>query len=53
MEKNHGQYTMKGKNCFILCDLNVYLERQTASFIEIVLTVFIITATTYRMPTVM
>lgn len=54
IEKNHGQYTMKGKNCFILCDLSMYLERQTASFIEIVLTVvFILIATTYWMPTVM
>lgn len=41
------------KNCFILCDLNMYLERQTASFIEIVLTVvFTIIVTTYWMPTV-
>lgn len=47
MENNHGQYTTKGKICFILCDLNMYLERQAASFIEIVLTVFIIIATTY------
>lgn len=46
------QYTMKGKSCFILNDVSMYLERQTASFIEIVLTVFFtIIATTYWMPT--
>lgn len=54
IEKNHSQYTMKGKNCFILVwSQYVFRKANCQSLIEIVLTVFfIIIATTYWMPTV-